>query len=110
MNTENNSGLRFINSVLDTVEKLHTEHNTILAEVRTHEEQLSKETAALGKLHTRLVAMRNSARELRDNVSGLRTEDVVSYEMKSKTAHVVYELSRSLDDSAWKLVDFREVK
>ena len=52
-----NTGDQALQSILDKVEQLTMEYNSILAELPKHQEQLTKARTALGKSHTRVTAM-----------------------------------------------------
>ena len=106
MSTDN-TGAQALKSILDQVDKINAEYNSILAEVPTHAEQLAKARAALGKFHTRLTAMRDSARTLSGEVWRM-PYDSVPRDTRAKVANVVHALSSMLDELVWKLFDFRE--
>jgi hypothetical protein len=62
--------------ILSQVERPVADYNTIVAEVRAHQDQIAKERAALGALRTRLINMREPAKEWDDRVwkMGFRSE------------------------------------
>ena len=107
MSTDNTSR-QVLNETLSQAQKLTAEYNNILAEVRAHEEQMAKDRAALGKLRTRLVTMRDSTRAMTSDVWRLPWDSDVSRRARAEAVNVLQMLQTLLDDLAWKLFDFRD--
>lgn len=93
--------------IVDEVERLHADYNAALDEVRTHQEQMARDRAALGKLRIRLMDMRESVRGLDDGVWKLPW-DHVPRTTREKALDVIRKLTRLLDDVVWQLFEFRE--
>ena len=93
--------------IIDQVERLRTDYNAALGEVREHQEQMAKDRAALAKLSIRLMDMRESVRGLDDGVWKLPW-DHLPRTTREKALDVIRTLTRLLDDVVWQLFEFRE--
>jgi hypothetical protein len=107
MSTDSTS-IQVLNEILTQARRINTEYNNILAQVHTHERQMAKDREELGKLHTRLLTMRDSTRALTSDVWRLPWDSAVSRRARAETVDIVQKLQALLDDLTWKLFDFRE--
>jgi len=106
MNTDN-TGAEALKSIVDQVDKLNAEYLNILAEVPTHQEQLTMARTALGNFHTRLAAMRETVDALRNEVL-LLPYDSVPTNTRSAASNIIHTLSSMLRELFWRLWEFRE--
>lgn len=94
--------------ILSLVEQSLAEYNTIVGEVRAHQDRIAKERAALGTLHTRLVGMRMALKGWESLVWDMWLRNVGPREARHNTQQRLHRHEMLLDDVIWQLFDFRE--
>lgn len=94
--------------IVRNVELASVEFNTMLAEVRGHQECIARERAALGDLRERLIQIRTPVREWKSSLWPLSCREGVSRDACLSTELKTRELYSEMDDVFWQLFDFRK--
>src|SRR6185312_1860856 len=94
-----------LQEILDLVERSVAEYNTIVGEVRSHQDRIAKERDALGTLHTRLVGMRKALKGWESQVWDMWLRDLGPHEARQNTKQRLHRHERLLDDLIWQLFD-----
>jgi hypothetical protein len=92
--------------VLSQFERSVEEYNAVLAQARIHKDQINKDRAALGVLHTRLTGMRDQVRRWRSTL--WKSELRESVNLDNRTDKLLRMHETLLDSIIWKLFEFRE--
>jgi DNA repair exonuclease SbcCD ATPase subunit len=97
-----------LQEILSEVEKATAEYNTVLTEVRAHQEQLSKERTALGVLRTRLMSMREPLKRWDKSLWDVGWRSGVPRDARVNAERQIQAHRTLLDDLIWQLFEFRE--
>jgi len=97
-----------LQEILSLLERSVSEYNTIVGEVRSHQDRIAKERAAPGALHTPLVGMRKALKGWESRVWDMWLRDVGPHEARQNTKQRLHRHERLLDDLIWQLFDFKE--
>lgn len=97
-----------LQEILSLVERSVAEYNTIVAEVRGHQERIAKARAALGPLRRRLVGMQKAVKGWDDRVWKMGYREVPRDVLLTAERQVRAQRD-ALDDLVWQLFDFREL-
>jgi hypothetical protein len=103
-----NDGLQALQEILSLIERSVAEYNTIVGDVRAHQDRIAKERAVLGALHTRLVGMRKALKGWERRVWDMWVHDVGPHEARQNAKQRLHRHEMLLDGLIWQLFDFRE--
>jgi DNA repair ATPase RecN len=94
--------------IVRNIELATVEFNTVLAQVRRHQECIAKERAALGDLRERLVRLLTLGREWRTSLWALTWRGGISPDAYRSAELKNSDLNSQIDRVVWQLFDFRK--
>jgi hypothetical protein len=97
-----------LQDILRQFEQATTSYNTVLAEVRAHQEQMANDRAALGALRTSLIGMRESLKAWDNSLWDMGWREGVPREACANAERQIKAHERQLNDLIWQLFEFRE--
>lgn len=97
-----------LQEIVGQLEQASEDYKGVLVEVRAHQDQIVKESAALGSLRARLIGMREHARRCQKAVWKMGWNSGVTREALNNVRRAVNAYERLLDELIWELFEFRE--
>lgn len=97
-----------LQEILGLVEQSVASYNTVANEVRSHQDQIAKERAALRALRTRLVDMRTALNAWEQRVWDMGYRRQVTHESREHAKAKIHTHESALDQLIWQLFDFRD--